>query len=83
MDNKARARLVGFELSHRQELSDFMDKKVPIKLDDCEIKNAFRGSKMEIVLKGSTTITQSAKKFKVDPTEFDEKIPVNLKDLLF
>ena len=81
VDNKARARLVGFELSHRQELSDFMEKKVPIKVDDCEIKHAFRGSKMEIVLKGTTKITQSPKKFEVDPTEFDEKIPVNLKDL--
>ena len=81
VDNKARARMVGFELSQRQELSDFMDKKVPIRLDDCEIKRAKRGSKLEIVLKGSTTITQSPKKFKVDCTEFDEKIPVNLKDL--
>ena len=57
-------RLVGFNSKHRRTMGDYMDKKEAIQLSDCEIKKARRGEKMEVVLKGSTTISGSPKKSK-------------------
>ena len=55
-----------------------MDKKEAIQLSDCEIKKARRGEKMEVVLKGSTTISGSPKKIQVSSVDFEDDKPVVL-----
>ena len=46
-------------------MQDFMSKKKPVQLEDCKIKHARRGPKMETMLKGHTTISASPKTFDV------------------
>ena len=62
-DGKSKVRLVGFSPSQRTRMKNLMEKKQAVKLDDCEIRHARRGQKMEIVLKGNTKIGMSPKKF--------------------
>ena len=51
-----------------------MEKKQPVKIDDCEVRQARRGQMMEIVLKGSTKIVMSPKKFDFANILVDEDI---------
>lgn len=55
-------RLVGFKKAHQTQIKKFMERKQPIHIDDCQIKEAKRGKKLEILLKNSTKITTSPKK---------------------
>ena len=49
-----------------------MTTKQPIKLEDCEVKQARRGTKMEVMLKGSTKIADSPKKFNIPSADFED-----------
>ena len=51
-----------------------MEKKQPVKIDDCEVRQARRGQMMEIVLKGCTKIVMSPKKFDFANILVDEDI---------
>ena len=62
-------RFVGFKKSQQAKLKELMDNQQPVYLEDCEIKKAKRGNSMEILLKSSTTIHKSPKKF--DTTVFN------------
>ena len=44
-------------LVKRKVSSDLIKKKMPVKIEDCEIKHARRGPKMKVMLKGATKIT--------------------------
>ena len=46
-DGKSTVRLVGFKRSQQSKIQRFMHKQQPILLDDCEIKKAGRGQRME------------------------------------
>ena len=62
-DGKSTVRLVGFKRSQQSKIQRFMHKQQPILLDDCEIKKARCGPRMEIMQKVSTATTSSPKKF--------------------
>ena len=62
-DGKSTVRLVGYKRSQQSKIKRFMDKQQPILLDYCEIEKARCGQRMEIMLKVSTAITSSPKKF--------------------
>ena len=64
-------------------MQDFMSKKKSMQLEDCEITQARRGIKMEIMLKGHTTISESLKTFDVASIDFEDYSPciVSLRDL--
>ena len=74
---KSTVRLVGFRKSQQSKIQRFMDKQQPIQLDDCEIKKARRGPRMEIMLKGSTAITSSPQ---TESVHLEEE-PILLKEL--
>ena len=44
-DGKSKVRLVGFSSSQRTRMKSLMDKKQPVKLDDCEMRHGRRGQK--------------------------------------
>ena len=72
-DGKSKVRLVGFSNTQQLKMREFMDNKKAIHLNDCEVKQARRGPKMEIMLKGSTTIISSPKKFHLENIDFQEE----------
>ncbi len=74
-NGKSKLRLVGFSQAQQRQMKDFMSKKKPVQLEDCEIKQARRGQKMEIMLKGQTTISESQKKFDVASIDFEDDSP--------
>ena len=52
-------------------MKNLMEKKQAVKLDDCEVRHARRGQKME---KGSTKISMSPKKFDFSNILIEEEI---------
>ena len=56
-------------------LHEYLDQKCPIYLQDCEIKQARRGNKMDIILKGSAKITASPKKIEVPDADYTQMTP--------
>jgi len=52
-------------------MKNLMEKKQAVKLDDCEVCRSCRGKKMEIVLKGSTKVTESPKRFDFSKIVFE------------
>ena len=62
-DGKSNIRLVGFNPSQRIRMKNLMKNKQAVKIDDCEVRHARRGQSMEILLKGSTKISMSPRKF--------------------
>ena len=77
-DSSDKIRFVGFGGSQQRIMSDYKERSLTINLDDCEVKPARRGSKMEIMLKGSTTLTNSPKKFDIPPAELQDKGPLKI-----
>ena len=73
-DGKAKVRLVGFSHSQQSKMKELMEKKQSIRLDDCEVKQARRGNKMEIMLKGTTTINVSPKIFDMTNIPIEEEM---------
>ena len=53
-DGKTKLRIVGFRGGQHKAIKDFLTKKTPLHLEDCQIKPGRRGSKMEIQLKDTT-----------------------------
>lgn len=77
-DGKSKVRLVGFRPSQRMQINKLMQDKHPIKIDDCEVRQAHRGRCMEIVMKGSTKSDVSSKKFDLSDIVIDDEItPLN------
>ena len=68
-------RLVGFNPSQQKVMKEFMDAKSPIQLSDCQLKEARRGNQMEVLLKGSTKLNASPRKFAIPPLQFEDDNP--------
>ena len=77
-DGTDKIRFVGFGGSQQRIMSDYKERSLTLNLDDCEVKPARRGLKMEIMLKGSTTLTNSPKKFHIPPAELQESGPLKI-----
>lgn len=60
-DGAGNIRMVGFNSEHQKKLSTFQRQKLPIKLEDCEVRKSRQGYSMEILLKNTTIITESSK----------------------
>lgn len=58
-DETERTHVVGFSGSQRRLLNQFMESREPVLIQDCQVKQARRGDKIEILLKGSTKIKAS------------------------
>ena len=67
-DVNATIKLVGFKGAQQAKMKELLERKQAVVLDDCQIK-AKRGSNMEVILKRTTAICPSPKKFKVDLKE--------------
>ena len=57
-DGTSKTSLVGFSSFQQKHISNFKERK---QAEDCEIKQAPRGTKMEVMLKGGTRIEDSPK----------------------
>ncbi len=74
-DGKTTCRLVGFKDSQQKKLKEAMEKKETIIFEDCQVKKAKRGlDAMEILLKRTTSIAPSPKKFEVECSNDDDKL---------
>ena len=60
------SRFVGFSPRQHDTLKKIKEEKKPVHFDDIEITNARRGDKMEFLIKSSTKINESPKKFDED-----------------
>ena len=61
-DGQSTMRLVGFKKSQQNKMKQMMENKQPIHIDDCQIKSAQRGNRLDILLKSSSKIMKSPKK---------------------
>ena len=71
-DGTSKLRVVGFSTKQQKLMEDFMVKKQPIQLTDCEVKRARRGDQMELLLKTTTAIHGSPKKIEVLSAYFED-----------
>ena len=74
-DGISKLRLVGFNSKQEATMSDHMQNKELVQLNDCQIKPARRGHDMEVLL---TTIHGSPKKISVPSIEFEDNTPVTI-----
>ena len=75
-DGKQKLRFVGFSTSQQKQLSELKEKKQSVEIQNCQIKKSIRDSdKLEVLLKGTTKIVTSPKKFDVSPLEYDQDKP--------
>ena len=82
-DGTCKLRLVGFSSDHRRKLNKFFPNKGAVSLQNCQIKEAREGHKMEVLIKTSTQIHPSSKKFNVtDDAEDDHRTTINLSELI-
>ena len=58
--------------STRKKLSTFQHRRVPIKLEDCEVRQSRQGYNMEILLKNTTKITESSKDIDTSREDSDD-----------
>ena len=58
-DGNTELRLVGFNSEHQRKMNTFFSNKKTVTLQNCQIKEARQGHKMEIMLKNSTIFLQS------------------------
>ena len=79
LNDNSTQRFVGFKKSQQVKLKQLMDDMKPVHLDDCEIKKVRRGNTMEILVKSTTNIVQSPKKFNPHFLDsVDQVTPLNL-----
>lgn len=73
-------RVFGFSAAQQKIMSDFKRNKQTIHLDDCQVTQARIGCKMEVMLKGSTKISDHPT---VSRLEFEDNTPaiISLWDL--
>ena len=77
-DSTAKVRLVGFTASQQKKVNEYMTQNQPIKIENCEVKRAQRGNKMEVMLKGNTKIGDSPKKFAVSSLQYKDDTPTTI-----
>ena len=82
-DGKTKLRIVGFQGGQHKAIQDFLTKKTPLRLEDCQIKRGRRGPKMKIQLKDTTILVKSPKTFDFTAIDFDTDagIAINLGEL--
>ena len=74
-DETDKTRVVGFSSSQQRVLSEFMENKQAVMIQDSQAKLAHRGDKIELLLKGSTKIKASQKRLDIPWQEFDMNEP--------
>ena len=77
-DGKKKMRFVGFSHSKEKKLLEF--EKKPILFSNCVLKKSLSGEKMELIVRDSTSMTNSPKQIEVDQDANAEKCIV-LEDL--
>ena len=77
-DTSGRIRIVGFNADHQKFMKDFMNKREPVQLTDCQIKPARRGNDMEIMFKGTTKLQPPPKKFDISTFYFSDEGPAEI-----
>ena len=77
-DSSGKMRIVGFNTDHQKIMREFMDKREPVQLTDCQVKPARRGTDMEIMFKGTTKLKPSPKKFDISTFHFGDEGPAEI-----
>lgn len=71
-DGGAKVRFVGFDSKLHERMSRFHEKKEAIALSNCEVKEGKYSSGLEVVVRGSSELMASPKKFDVPAKMFDD-----------
>ena len=78
-DGETQMRVVGFQDAQRKRLASFQKNSSPISLEHCKVKRARDSDDFEVLLKPSTKVSKSPRKFNVSSKE--EYATKMLKDL--
>ena len=62
-DDETSVRIVGFDTTQQKELAAKMNSKKPVQLHNCSIQKQYRAEDMEVVVRGSTQISTSPRKY--------------------
>ena len=82
-DGMTQMRLVGFQSAQQKSLSSFQEKMgASVALENCEVKRSQVSKELEIVLKSSSWVVASPKKFEVDGLERMMKPEIVLNELV-
>ena len=83
-DDTSKIRFVGFEPLQQKKLVNFLERNVPVQIDNCEIKTARQGEGYEVMLKSSSIIKESPKKLVVSTlrqTTTEEVMTISLEEI--
>lgn len=65
-DGNTYRRAVGFDPKLHQKLSSFYDKKEPVAIGNCQIKESAYSSQLEVIIRNSSDLQRSSLEFAVD-----------------
>ena len=71
-DGTSRMRLIGFKAEQRKKLLEFSESGAAVVVKDCHIKVLRKGHEMEVLLKNSSKISASGKKFDMSDEMVDK-----------
>lgn len=74
-DANAKMRLVGFNSDQQKKMSYFFREKIPVNIENCEIKQSRQGFQTEVMLKSTSRISESPKKIDISTITRDDDEP--------
>jgi len=78
-------RLVGFNSEQQKKLATFQDNEEPVALTNCSLTRGKWGDDLEIIVKDSTTVMKSPKKYTLDGVkknvEVKDSVDITLSEL--
>ena len=82
-DGQSHRRAVGFDSKVHQKLAGFYERKMPVAIGNCQIKESPYSSSLEVVIRNSSDLHQSPLEFPVDVNTLstDSTVTINLEEL--
>ena len=82
-DGQSHRRAVGFDSKVRQKLAGFYERKMPVAIGNCQIKESPYSSSLEVVIRNSSDLHQSPLEFPMDVNTLstDSTVTINLEEL--
>ena len=82
-DGQSHCRAVGFDSKVHQKLAGFYERKMPVAIGNCQIKESPYSSSLEVLIRNSSDLHQSPLEFPVDVNTLstNSTITINLEEL--
>ena len=71
-DDEQYRRVVGFDAKIHQKLATFHDKKIPVAIGNCQIKESTYSPNLEVVMRNSSSLDESTLTFAIDPDKLEQ-----------